>query len=269
MSYSPYSQTLTTATGVTFANLTVTNSIHAGTLYMNGYVVNTSSQSNIIGATGVQGATGPSGATGIGASGFQGSTGAIGATGSTGATGYIGATGSTGATGATGPQGATGSGGAVGATGATGSAGITSGPVWSVGSNVAQTLGSGAQKVTFNTKEFDTSSVYNTSTNRLVPGAGYFTVNIGVSANTTTNMTNGGTSFMSIYKNGTEYRRGDRIPSVSTQNIVAVTLNTVVLSTATDYFEVYFFNSTGVTLTTESAEPNIYGPWLTGSFLRT
>ena len=147
MSYSPYSQNLSSTSGSTLSFLTITNTLTvttvraSGQIYVNGtWAVNTatviSGATGATGATGYIGATGSTGATGqFGSTGATGYIGATGATGSTGATGYQGATGisitgatgqfgSTGATGATGYQGASGVNGGVGATGSTGATGF-------------------------------------------------------------------------------------------------------------------------------------------------
>jgi hypothetical protein len=77
-----------------------------------------------------------------------------------------------------------------------------------------------------------------------------------------------GTIFMSIYRNGVEYRRGDRIQTSPGPDAVGCTISTQVITTTTnDYFEVYVNNSTGGTITGEVGN-GIYGPWFNGSFVR-
>jgi hypothetical protein len=149
----------------------------------------------------------------------------------------------------------------------TGSVTITNadyGPVWSVyPSTQAQSIPTGAQKILFQAKEFDTASVYNTTTNRLVPGAGYFQMNAGFSSTSTLGV---GTLFLMIYKNGSEYRRGERV--YTNGQAAGCQINTTAYSTATDYFEVYVNNSTGGTINAEPNGPNVYGPWFNGSMVR-
>ena len=141
------------------------------------------------------------------------------------------------------------------------------GPAWSVyPTGAAQSIAAGTQKLLFQTKEFDTATSYNTTTNRLVPGVlGYYQMNAAFSSVSTLGS---GTIFMSIFRNGVEYRRGDRIQTTTGTNAVGCTISTQVLSTTTsDYFEVYVNNSTGLTITGEVGN-GVYGPLFNGSFVR-
>jgi hypothetical protein len=141
------------------------------------------------------------------------------------------------------------------------------GPAWAVlPTGAAQSIAPGSVKLLFQTKEFDTATAYNTTTNRLVPGVlGYYQMNAAFSSVSTLGT---GTIFMSIYRNGVEYRRGDRIQTFPGPEAVGCTISTQVITTTTnDYFEVYVNNSTGGTITGEVGN-GIYGPWFNGSFVR-
>jgi hypothetical protein len=97
-----------------------------GPLNAYNFVSDLTTESLIIGATGLQGTSGATGETGAtGAEGPTGATGAQGTSGATGEQGPSGATGAHGSTGATGEQGSTGATGEQGSTGATGEYGST------------------------------------------------------------------------------------------------------------------------------------------------
>jgi hypothetical protein len=94
-------------------------------------------------------------------------------------------------------------------------------------------------KVPFNTEEWDTASCYDNATNyRFTPTvAGYyqFSALIGFG--------NGPTrAFLSLYKNGADYKRGNDIGSTTNGlNLTAISY----ANGSTDYFEIYMFTNNG------------------------
>ncbi len=99
-------------------------------------------------------------------------------------------------------------------------------------------------KVTFNTKEFDVDSWFDSTTNsRYTPlVAGYYRLNVQVYWVTLPVSTNG---ILMIYKNGAEHKRLDlSIAPEGGALSVGGTVN-VQANGSTDYFEVYVFQNSG------------------------
>lgn len=94
-----------------------------------------------------------------------------------------------------------------------------------------------ATKVQLNTKEFDTNSFFDSSTNyRFQPTmAGYYQLNGAVSLNATT-MT---ICIAFIYKNGSEFKRGTDIRVSQNSDSIATISTLVYANGTTDYFELY------------------------------
>jgi hypothetical protein len=87
-------------------------------------------------------------------------------------------------------------------------------------------------KITFDTEEFDTNS--NFASNRFTPTvAGYYQLNSAVSMNSTAQ----NYAFISIYKNGSEYKRGGA--SNATQMYGVSVSSLVYFNGSTDYVEIY------------------------------
>ena len=98
-------------------------------------------------------------------------------------------------------------------------------------------------KVALNTKEFDTNSNFDNSTNyRFTPTvAGYYQINGSISCSST-----GGAfetlALISIFKNGSEYKRGTQIPTPATGTIEVIVSSIVYFNGSTDYVELYGFS---------------------------
>ena len=116
------------------------------------------------------------------------------------------------------------------------------GPAFSAYAGSNQSLSTGWNKVALNTKEFDTNSNFNTSTNRFTPTvAGYYQISggvAGVSAITT------GEYLISIWKNGNEYKRGIDMPNGASLYSLQVS-SLVYFNGSTDYIELYCYNNAG------------------------
>jgi hypothetical protein len=124
-------------------------------------------------------------------------------------------------------------------------------PAFSAYQNNSQTVNSyTATKVVIDTKEYDTANCFNTSTYQFTPTiAGYYQVNGSCYL---------ANSCVSIYKNGTEYKRGTQW---ATQNASVST--EVYCNGSTDYLELYV-------LTTGTAGTGAYtfATFFNGSMVR-
>jgi len=88
-------------------------------------------------------------------------------------------------------------------------------------------------KIIFNVEDFDTNSNYNTTNYRFTPSvAGYYQVNLSYKMETVANRT-----VLSIFKNGSEYKRMIDIQSTYTRYTSGSCL--VYLNGTTDYIEAY------------------------------
>jgi len=91
-------------------------------------------------------------------------------------------------------------------------------------------------KVNFDTELFDTDSCYDTSTSRFTPTkAGYYQIN----ASCTGSAVSTGIVFCSIYKNGSEFKRGVYSQYSGSGTKVDVS-GLVYCNGSTDYIEIYF-----------------------------
>jgi hypothetical protein len=178
--------------------------------------------------------------------------------GATGATGIQGASGSTGLTGATGPANA---GPAFSAYGATGTTLVSSGV---------------QQQLIFNAEEFDTAECFNsTGATGVLNGltvppycfcpnvAGYYHITGHMSFASMSSST--GIVIVSIYKNGTEYKRGSRI--MANVGGAGVVVSAVLYLNGTgDYVTLVGLQSAGSNQVTEQG--STFGPYITGAFIR-
>ena len=121
------------------------------------------------------------------------------------------------------------------------------GPAFSAYQSSAQTISSNTStKIQFQTKEFDTSNAFDSTTNyRFTPPvAGYYQVNGNVTVSTTTtNM------YVDIFKNGTNFKQGTQPNAAGGSGVNAV----VYLNGSTDYIELYAFIVVGQALAATAA----------------
>jgi hypothetical protein len=128
------------------------------------------------------------------------------------------------------------------------------GPAFGAYANSVTSLTGGAfTKVSFDTEEFDTNS--NFASSRFTPTiAGYYQINGYVSVNTGTQLAT------SIYKNGSEFKRGSNIRVSGDGSTVAAL---IYLNGSTDYVEIYCFATS--TINTNSGQSLVY---FNGSLVR-
>ena len=137
----------------------------------------------------------------------------------------------------------------------------TNGPAFSAYGAAATSLANNAwTKLTFDTEDFDTNNCFANS--RFTPTvSGYYQLNSMVS------MTTGTTGYLiiAVWKNGSEHKRGARIPASSGAG--ATLGHTVYANTANnDYFEIQAYHTSGGSVNTETGA--VYGPLFNGSFVR-
>ena len=117
-------------------------------------------------------------------------------------------------------------------------------PAFSVYQSGTQTLSSGVfTKLQLNVKVFDTATAFDATTNyRFTPlVAGYYQINGSAQYNALANC------LVSIYKNGSEFNRGQQ--TTSYQTIVS---SLIYLNGSTDYLELYGYISGGSTIVNNS-----------------
>jgi hypothetical protein len=132
-------------------------------------------------------------------------------------------------------------------------------PAFSAYQSSAQTVSTNTYtKILFQTEEFDTNS--NFSSSRFTPTiAGYYQLNSSVQINDA--FTGGG---ILIYKNGTEYKRGQITDNSAAYTGTFIVTGLVYFNVTTDYAEIYIRIGIGQTLVASSS-----GTTFQGSMVRT
>jgi hypothetical protein len=130
------------------------------------------------------------------------------------------------------------------------------GPAFSVYQSTAQTFAASTfTLLEFQTVEYDTGSSFSTSTYQYKPGvAGYYQINASMSLNGTDSEPV--VIIISIFKNGTEYKRGVQTFSFQQQIIVS---SLVEMNGTTDEISIYAYVSAAATTTAGSAETYFNG----------
>jgi hypothetical protein len=130
-------------------------------------------------------------------------------------------------------------------------------PAFSAWQSSSQTISSGTfTKIRFQTKEYDTANCYDNSTNfRFTPNvAGYYQVTGCL------NMDNA--LYVSVVKNGTEFKRGLQYATGSSAaNVTAL----VYLNGSTDYVEIYGYNGNASSRNTDA---NLYSTYFQAAMIR-
>lgn len=122
--------------------------------------------------------------------------------------------------------------------------GVGGTPVFSAYLSANQSIANNTiTKVTIDTKEFDTATCFNTSTNRFTPNvAGYYQINVGgtISGSAAT-----AAIVMYIYKNGSAYKLNYSTYNNQSGSGGAVVSTVVYMNGTTDYLEFYAYQQTG------------------------
>jgi hypothetical protein len=117
---------------------------------------------------------------------------------------------------------------------------MVNGPAFSAYLSSTQNISANTwTKVQFQTEEFDTNSNYDNSSNyRFTPTvAGYYQVNATVTPNSANTA-----MAVSIYKNGSQFKRGNSISNVAGDGVTISVL--IYMNGTTDYIEGYWFTGT-------------------------
>jgi len=126
-------------------------------------------------------------------------------------------------------------------------------PAFSAYQSSAQTAlaNSTFTKIQFQTEDYDTNSNFDNATNyRFTPTiAGYYQFNAGVGLSPA--LASGG-GITSIYKNGSEYKRGGINATVAGLGAASVVSSQMYMNGTTDYVEIYAYQNCGSTATTVS-----------------
>jgi hypothetical protein len=123
-------------------------------------------------------------------------------------------------------------------------------PAFNATTSASQSVGQTTwTKIQFNTKNFDTNTNFSTVNYRFTPTvSGYYQLNGGCTL--TGSATTGGIQ-IALVVNGVTYYRGNRLPCVASQDIQAVVSNVLYFNGSTDYVELYIYQFSAVTLTTD------------------
>lgn len=148
--------------------------------------------------------------------------------------------------------------------------GSTNSPAFAVYSSTPQTITSfTATKVTLNTKEYDTASAFDSTTNfrfqPLIPG--YYQFNAMIRATATTALSN---AYCEIFKNGSPAFRGQelQLPAAYAGSAAQVMTNAMLfMNGSTDFIELYAVLSGTGTLSLQVINP-IYTARLSGFLAR-
>jgi hypothetical protein len=115
-------------------------------------------------------------------------------------------------------------------------------------------------KITFDAEEWDTNN--NFASSRFTPTvAGYYQLNASVLAGTLGT----GIVILSVYKNGSAYKRTSQIYTSGSLNVMPTCSTIVYANGSTDYFEIYYFQETSTTVTTNN---NSLFTWFNGAMVR-
>jgi hypothetical protein len=128
------------------------------------------------------------------------------------------------------------------------------GPAFSAYQSSSQSVATNtATKVQIQTKEFDTNSCFDATTNyRFTPTvAGYYQISGAVNFASTTS----GNSSVSIYKNGSEFKRFSQI----TSSILGINGSALIyFNGTTDYIELYCYQQSGSSVSTNASAVSTY-----------
>ena len=131
-------------------------------------------------------------------------------------------------------------------------------PAFSAWQGTSQSLGNAVfTKIQCNTKEFDTANAFDSTTNyRFTPQvAGYYQVNGAIGYGTAAST---GVCVTSIWKNGSEFKRGNVSNLNISNTIIAIVSSLIYMNGSTDYLELYGVQASGGALGTVNAQAQTY-----------
>jgi len=101
-------------------------------------------------------------------------------------------------------------------------------------------------KVSLDTPVFDNFSYWNSTSKRWIPQvAGYYQVNGSVMIANNPSLANGNVVYCIVYKNGSNYARGNIISPDSSNNAQSTTSCIVNMNGTSDYLELYVYSESG------------------------
>jgi hypothetical protein len=128
------------------------------------------------------------------------------------------------------------------------------GPAFSAYASAATTCSNGAStKILLQSEEFDTNNNFDNVTNyRFTPTvAGYYQINGYISCGSTTGC------YITIFKNGSDFKRGTQSETLAAQVGYVVTA-LIYFNGSSDYAELYFYNGSGSSKTTNAGSNLTY-----------
>lgn len=139
------------------------------------------------------------------------------------------------------------------------------GPAFSASQTTQQSIPNGTNtKVQLQTKAFDTANCFSTSTYRFTPNvAGYYQVNGAVAF---VNFISPAT-FIQVWKNGSEFFRGQRINTTTGEQVSVVMSCLLYLNGSTDYIELYCYQGSGSSQNIEN-NPAGTNTWFNAALVR-
>lgn len=132
-------------------------------------------------------------------------------------------------------------------------------PAFSAYNSASQTALTNATftKIQFQTEEYDTNNNFDNATNyRFTPTvAGYYQINsrVGLSPDLLA-----GGSITAIYKNGSEFKRGNINATVGGLGAASVVSAQIYMNGSTDYVEIYGYQNCGANSAVNTGQPNTY-----------
>ena len=132
------------------------------------------------------------------------------------------------------------------------------GPAFSAYNSAATTVSNGTwTKIAFQTEEFDTANCFDSTTNyRFTPNvAGYYQVDGAVQFTSTVSTAVARTG---IWKNGTAFKYGVQSHASATKIISTVASALIYMNGSTDYIELYGYQDTGSSQTTQNSPDSTY-----------
>jgi hypothetical protein len=137
------------------------------------------------------------------------------------------------------------------------------GPTFSAYQSSAQTISAATlTKVQLQTEEFDIANCFDSATNyRFTPNvAGYYQINGTISTGSA-----GVNNVVTIYKNGSEFKRGNQINYSGAAPTQAVVSALVYLNGSTDYVELYVYTGGGAALLATNYQTYFQGSMVRGA----
>jgi hypothetical protein len=130
-------------------------------------------------------------------------------------------------------------------------------PAFSAYQSTLQSMTTGAYtKIQLQTKEFDTANCFDNTTNyRFTPNvAGYYQVN----GTLNMNLLSAGIFLVTIYKNGSEFKRGVQGTQAASNTLSSVVSALIYMNGTTDYIEMYGYQNSGSSINTVIAASQTY-----------